>query len=166
MVIACVMEFLRQHGDEIGKFSRSKQYAILDTSEVNQDESDRERFLRGDYKIILQLISVLPHGKLSKLLVDRAIDTCQHIQDIRGAIVDFKLRLQPLEVGSKKYESIFKVGVNYLVRYFYLITFTDYLLERNNTPGPEKASFPLFSEWLADRREIVNIVQSGNQDFS
>lgn len=88
---------------------------IPDATEVNPDESDRERFLRGEYRIVLQLISVLEHGKLSKLLVDRAINSCYHIQNIREAIFDFKLRLQPLEPGSKKYDTLFTVALNYLV---------------------------------------------------
>lgn len=54
------------------------------------------------------------------------------------------------------------------LRYFYLITFASYFLERNNvlinngTPpnGETETTFPPFSEWLANRREIMNIVSA------
>jgi hypothetical protein len=129
------------------------------------DEDNRQRYLMGEYTIILQLVRVLPFGRLSKHLVDRAVDACNHIQDIRGAIYDFKLRTDSLEVGSKKYEALLEVGLNYMIRYFYLVTFANYLVERDEkkTSG---VIFPSFSAWLSERREITNIIQHSNQELN
>ncbi|KAJ3046238.1 hypothetical protein HDV00_000050 [Rhizophlyctis rosea] len=131
MVITCLMEMIvgnssvlqhaLLHEDDDDNFH---QFAALDT-----EESVRARYLDGEYKVILQLIAVLAHGKLSKRLTDRAIDACDHIQNLRSAIFDYRLRTEALEPGSRKRAVLEEVGLNYLVRYFYLIVFADYLLE-------------------------------------
>ena len=43
----------------------------------------------GEYKVILQLVSVLSHGKLAKRLTDRAIDQMQDVQNLRKAIYEY-----------------------------------------------------------------------------
>ncbi|KAJ3193150.1 hypothetical protein HK101_005337 [Irineochytrium annulatum] len=48
------------------------------------------------------LIGVLENGRLAKRLTDKAIDLCEHMQNLRSAIYDYKLRVEALEVGSKK----------------------------------------------------------------
>lgn len=58
---------------------------------------------------------------------------------------------------------MFKVGVNYLIRYFYLIVFASYVLESQEFAG---GSHPSFYQWLQDRREIANILQPQNQDLT
>lgn len=47
--------------------------------------------LTGEYKTILQLVSVLSHGKMAKRLTDRAIDLMQDVQNIRKAIYEYVL---------------------------------------------------------------------------
>ncbi len=73
MVIACVMAIVLS-----GRIESSM--AVPDGSapeeSFSHEENERKRYLRGEYKMILQLLSVLPHGKLSKHIVDQAIDTC------------------------------------------------------------------------------------------
>lgn len=174
MVIACVSEFVRNHGHDMHKLAPGMLQVVEEQkaeSELGSDEQERQRYLQGEFKVILQLVGVLPFGKISKMLVDRSIDICSHIQDIRGAIYDFKLRLESLEIGTKRFESMFKIGANYLIRYFFLITFTNYLLERNaealknGVTALPQGAFPSFSDWLADRREI-NFIQDNVMDFN
>jgi hypothetical protein len=74
-------------------------------SNYNDDlEEDRikQRYLNGEYKLILQLLGVLENGRLAKKLTDSAIDLCEHMQNLRKAIFDYKLRVEALEVGSRK----------------------------------------------------------------
>ncbi len=92
-------------------------------------DATRQRYLDGEYKLIQHLISVLSHGKLAKRLTDRALDVCDHMQNLREAVYDYKLRAAATEPGSKKYETIVDVGLNYLARYFFLICFANYLLD-------------------------------------
>ncbi len=142
-------------------------------SELTNEEDYRKRYLAGEWKVILQLIAVLQFGKLAKKLTDKAIDMCEHLQNLRVAIFDYKLRIDALEVGSKKFNLLYEIGCNYLVRYFYLIAFADYLLEvwpYSDRKGlAMKSSYPstkylFFSQWLKDRREIVNIIKNQSLD--
>lgn len=170
MVSACLMEMIVGNKD-ITKFEYTKK--TPEKLDVDDDVHDSQ-YLVGEYRIILQLISVLQYGKLSKTLTDMAIDTCEHMQNLRVAVYDYKLRFEAAQVGTKKHEMLFDVGMNYLVRYFYLITFADYLVQEttglmtrstcgvgdvmvNTVPGIK------FSEWLAERREISNILRKMNQ---
>jgi len=146
------------------------------------DESDRDRFLAGEYKIILQLLSVLPYGQSAKTIADHAINACSHVQNLRTAIHDFKLRLEAiLDRTSQVYYATMECGLNYLMRYFYLITFAEYLIELNWTRLEANSCESIeshdelncgilkdgvkFSEWLHERREIAGIASRGNQNF-
>ena len=124
-------------------------------------ERGRELFLGGNYKLIHQLLPALEHGKRAKRLVDAAIDQCAHVQNLREAIYAYKLA----GGGGDR-------GLNYLLRYFFLIVFTEYLIEMviMALPGEEERRTdqqpkdPLerpsvsFSSWLRERREITNMV--------
>lgn len=152
----------------------------LDEDEAHQAS---ERYANGEYKIILQLVSALTYGKLAKRLTDHAINECDHMQNLRKAIYDYKLRLDALEIGSQKYRATREVGLNYLVRYFYLIVFANYLLEEmvsqddnSSADGDqdtneetilddEAKKIVTFSQWLKGRREITNIIKLNSIDF-
>jgi len=45
----------------------------------------------GEYKIILQLVGVLSHGKVAKRLTDRAVDLMQDVQNLRKAIYELRV---------------------------------------------------------------------------
>ncbi|KXS15115.1 hypothetical protein M427DRAFT_112131 [Gonapodya prolifera JEL478] len=89
----------------------------------------RARYIAGEYRLVMQLVAVLPHGRIAKLLADRAVDLCDHMQNLRTAIYDFKVKVAGMEVGSRKWELTTEVGLNYLIRYFFLVCFAGYLLE-------------------------------------
>ncbi|KAI9175819.1 hypothetical protein H9P43_006183 [Blastocladiella emersonii ATCC 22665] len=112
------------------------------------------RYLRGEYRLVMQLVAVLSHGKLAKAIADACIDACNHMQNLREAILDYKRRVEALAVAAglpaaaatgaevpipaslaetskavAKYRVARDVGINYLIRYFYLVAFAGYLLE-------------------------------------
>ncbi|KAI9221936.1 inositol hexakisphosphate-domain-containing protein [Blastocladiella britannica] len=113
------------------------------------------RYLRGEYKIVTQLLAVLAHGKLAKVVADVCIDACSAMQNLREAIFDYKQRCEAMAAAAgmpatggvilspslapgaspavqsafAKYRAFLEVGLNYLVRYCYLIAFAGYLLE-------------------------------------
>ncbi|KAI8078822.1 inositol hexakisphosphate-domain-containing protein [Halteromyces radiatus] len=157
---------------------------LFDTDRDEQSE-EREGYLNGEYKIILQVVSVLTYGKLAKRLTDEAINMCDHMQNLRRAIYDYRLRLDSLMDNSKKYTMTREVGLNYLVRYFYLIVFADYLLEEMLSPScawhlhhstrqqeqeivteDQAQHLTTFKSWLAGRREITNIIRFQSFDLS
>jgi hypothetical protein len=43
----------------------------------------------GEYKIILQLVGILSHGKTAKRLTDDAVDLMQDVQNLRKAIYEY-----------------------------------------------------------------------------
>ncbi|SCV73360.1 BQ2448_7286 [Microbotryum intermedium] len=130
---------------------------------VTWDGHESDPYISGEYKIVLQLVSLLEYGKLAKKLVDRAIDACEGVQNLRRAVYDFKLRAEASDAGSKKHRKIFGVAVNYLYRYASLIVFASYLLEkvvededtRNDSSVQAGQSF---NDWLAERREISSVL--------
>ena len=90
----------------------------------------------GEYKVILQLVGVLSHGKTAKRLADGAIDLMQDVQNLRKAVYECaiysllvpcaqvltlvlpelsnKLKLGACEKGSTKYNKLFNLAANYL----------------------------------------------------
>ncbi|KAI7872941.1 inositol hexakisphosphate-domain-containing protein [Spinellus fusiger] len=145
----------------------------LNNKEMDEAHQERERYLDGEYKVILQLVSVLTFGKLAKRLTDQAINMCDHMQNLRRAIYDYKLRLEAIEDRkSKKWSATNEVAVNYLVRYFYLVVFANYLLEEMDICDEETESdkedttsdktprkMTTFKTWINGRREISNIIK-------
>ncbi|KAI7904707.1 inositol hexakisphosphate-domain-containing protein [Cokeromyces recurvatus] len=168
----------------------------FNNNNCNDDESheERERYENGEYRVILQLVSVLTYGKLAKRLTDQAINMFDHMQNLRKAIYDYKLRIEAMtDQGSKKWRATREVALNYLVRYFYLIVFANYLLEEMSNGFPsiiteddnqfdkneyhhqndtqninafeEARKLITFKEWLKGRREIVNIISLQTLDL-
>jgi hypothetical protein len=124
----------------------------------NEDESreERERYQNGEYRVILQVVSVLTYGKLAKRLTDQAINMCDHMQNLRKAIYDYKLRTEAIpDPHSKKFKGAREVALNYLVRYFYLIVFANYLLETGTAPTANTNSMIV----IGDESEDENFVQ-------
>ncbi|KAJ3372938.1 hypothetical protein GGF31_001475 [Allomyces arbusculus] len=113
--------------------------ADLPTLDDDHDDllATERRYRRGEYRLIRQLVAVLAHGKLAKAIADQCIDTCAHMQNLREAIFDFKRRVEGMATGAggnaAKLHETREVGLNYLVRYFFLVAFAGYLLEMAET---------------------------------
>lgn len=171
----------------INPFNTYYNYPGTVDDENDESHEERERYQNGEYRVILQLVSVLTYGKLAKRLTDQAINMCDHMQNLRKAIYDYKLRIEAMtDQGSKKWRTAREVALNYLVRYFYLVVFANYLLEEMGTASPTAASsiiltdqlensstafkeatkLTTFKEWLKGRREIVNIISLQSLDLS
>ncbi|KAF7727042.1 hypothetical protein EC973_008089 [Apophysomyces ossiformis] len=196
MVTACLMSMILNNdcaGDMTGSFivDGVESSAFLYNGEDDESHEERERYQNGEYKIVLQLVSVLTYGKLAKRLTDQAINMCDHMQNLRKAVYDYKLRLDAIEdQGSKKWHTTREVALNYLVRYFYLIVFANYLLEEmGNTHADDESEssngllldeateevticdeearkITTFKDWLHGRREITNIIKLQSFDLS
>eukprot|EP00835_Amoeboradix_gromovi_P005038 NODE_437_length_8620_cov_0.295857.p5 type:complete len:148 gc:universal NODE_437_length_8620_cov_0.295857:5294-4851(-) len=147
MIIGCILKMVKQNPDE---------YKSLPLS-VHEDDVEESHLLRGEYRIILQLSSVLNHGKLAKNIVDTAIDSNQHMQNLREVIYTYKCKLRQVELENTQYKQLYQITKNYLIRYFFLIVFCDYCLDTMETT---------FLEWLENRREITHIIRNENQDLS
>lgn len=120
-----------------------------------QKGSLKSRYMSGWYKSIIDLLQLLEHGVDAKKLVDSCIDSCMHIQNLRTAIYDYRLNF-----GKKDHRS-----VNYLMRYMFLIIFTNFLLEQPRLKS-EKPGVNDFSRWIYERRELRNIMTREKIDLS
>lgn len=195
MIVASLLSMILSN-DAIGDMTDSfiiDNGSLLTTGTTNLDDEndesheERERYQNGEYRVILQLVSVLTYGKLAKRLTDQAINMCDHMQNLRKAIYDYKLRIEAMtDQGSKKWRAAREVVMNYLVRYFYLVVFANYLLEemgsttittasvveeendpqQHSTAFKEARKLTTFKEWLKGRREIVNIISLQSLDLS
>ena len=134
----------------------------LTPKQINGAEDSSEKYIAGEYRLIMQLTQMLPNGRKSKQITDRAIDLCSHLQNIREAIYAFKQRLDhPVHAKPEEQEFFREQGVNYLLRYFYLICFSEYYLQAAQEDGDrEQHSQMSFETWLGERREIVNLVST------
>lgn len=146
---------------------------IINAEDSDNQEVFNKRYLSGEYKIILHLVTTLEHGKESKRYADYAVDLCSHIQNLREAIFNFKLRIESANEKSmdtnahKAHEDLVEMGINYLVRYFYLIVFAEFVMQRASKKGQSPAEDGEFSAWLHERREILNLVSKPKAiDFS
>jgi len=126
--------------------------------EVLEGVSEEEAYLNGEYKIILQLVGLLSHGKLSKRIADRAINAMEDVQNLRKAVYDYKLKVDATDRRRTpdKYEKLLALGIKYLYRYGMLIVFSNYLVEmRESGQDVGETSFP---RWLEERREIETLL--------
>ncbi|KAI0649419.1 inositol hexakisphosphate-domain-containing protein [Trametes meyenii] len=156
MVTACLIATTTTWAHERESMFQDEEVggSVLDQYDSIDGPSEEEAYLQGEYKVILQLVSVLSHGKLAKRLTDRAIDQMQDVQNLRKAIYDYKLKVEACEKGSAKHRKLMDIGVNYLYRYGTLIVFANYLIEMREGPSDE-TSFPA---WLQERREITMLL--------
>ncbi|OJT02262.1 Paladin [Trametes pubescens] len=156
MVTACLIATTTtwEHEREAALQEDEQNANAFETYDSIDGPSEEEAYLQGEYKVILQLVSVLSHGKLAKRLTDRAIDQMQDVQNLRKAIYDYKLKVDACERGSAKQRKLMDIGVNYLYRYGTLIVFANYLVETREGKSDE-VSFPA---WLQERREITMLL--------
>ena len=118
------------------------------------------KFLQGDYKVIQQLCQLFDQGQQAKQLADTCIDDCAHLQNLREAIYDHKVHLSTALTPEQSKETESR-GLHYLLRYFYLIVFAEYLLEELKTGKLSKT----FLSWIEERREITNLTMKSNLSF-
>lgn len=191
MVIASMIVSVREYGQ---LWLEQDVWATMDQAQAEDESRElREDELRsdGEYRCILQLVAVLSHGRLAKMLLDHAIDRMDTIQNLRKAISMMKLRADNASPDSPRHKQLVTAFHNYLGRYGYLIAYASYLLDkhqfdahlqdgdvlfgsplrphRSHSGSIEDASalagiYPSFPEWLHKRREISAILDREELD--
>lgn len=110
---------------------------------------------RGEYQLIFKLLRVLDNGSKAKEEVDMLLDHyCNIMQNLRTAV--YNLKVQSLECSQSRKVRLEHVASNYLIRYFYLITFSAYLSSASEVFS--------FTEWLDDRPEITGLLETVSLD--
>uniref|UniRef100_A0ACD5X255 Uncharacterized protein n=1 Tax=Avena sativa TaxID=4498 RepID=A0ACD5X255_AVESA len=119
--------------------------------------SSEEAILRGEYAVIRSLVRVLEGGVEGKRQVDKVIDKCDSMQNLREAIATYRnstLR-QPDEMKREASLSFF---VEYLERYYFLICFAVYVhsVSSAHHATSSEVSFP---DWMRERPELYSILR-------
>ena len=148
MVIACLLHVIRNpHSLKLYDTAIVQQYDNNGAPLMSTDADQmRTRLLAGEYKLIQSLLQVLERGQEAKLLLDAVIDRCSQIQNLRTAIFDYHQRGDAAAAG---------IGLNYLLRYYFLIVFTAFLLEIDCRGKTLEQSFVT---WISERKEINNMI--------
>uniref|UniRef100_A0A673MQZ6 Paladin-like n=1 Tax=Sinocyclocheilus rhinocerous TaxID=307959 RepID=A0A673MQZ6_9TELE len=128
--------------------------------EAEEDATDKPKI---QFQVIQTLISKLPKGQEVMEEVDRAIDLCSEMHDIREAIYENKQKLEGIGEdyqiqGSSTKDYFLHRTLQSLERYFYLIVFNAYLHEQ----------YPLafassFSQWLCSNAWMYRLLSCMNQ---
>ena len=129
---------------------------------------DSDALLRaGNYPEISALLRVLEHARFNKKTVDTIIDMCSQMQNLRTAILDFKQQADHVDALPNVRAQSKERFVYYLERYFLLIVFNEYLNscvvaveQSGSVPSKPFVTDMSFSDWLAQRAEIVSIQQT------
>lgn len=105
---------------------------------------DREspNLARGEWKGVIDLLAMLDDGMDVKSLVDKCIDECAHIQNLREAIAECKKNGDAASL---------KRGQNYLERYCYLILFAAYARGAAQTGFSQNFSNWMSTHWTLKR---------------
>ncbi|KAK9804170.1 hypothetical protein WJX73_008272 [Symbiochloris irregularis] len=131
----------------------------------------RTAAMLGEYRNIMNLLRVLPGGTEAKLAVDDAIDACYPIGNFREDIFRCKEAADaPVPNSASPFArssvqstaaSARRLGLHYLQRYFFLITFVCYLCARSPAPPQHGAPAPpSFARWVSDRHELRHLLST------
>ncbi|XP_047316660.1 paladin-like isoform X2 [Impatiens glandulifera] len=121
---------------------------------LNSEEAIR----RGEYGVIRSLIRVLEGGLEGKRQVDKVIDKCAAMQNLREAIATYRNSILR-QTDEMKREASLSFFVEYLERYYFLICFSVYLHTERTTLSPESSGQSSFIDWMKARPELYSILR-------
>ncbi len=122
---------------------------ISNRGAVREQIKEVGSYANGDYRVILGLIRALEQGPQAKAGVDAAIDRTSAMQNLRTSIARLK---QQAEAGDSH---ALERGQDYLKRYFYLVSFNQYVQEQ--APGGFQQTF---SDWMKERPELKGLLEN------
>ncbi|KAF6255732.1 inositol hexakisphosphate-domain-containing protein [Scenedesmus sp. NREL 46B-D3] len=121
----------------------------------------------GEYRGIMSVARLLPGGLEVKGAVDEAIDRCSAIGNLREDIKACKHNAAAPGQSSDDPGSMAwaarQLGVHYLKRYFLLVAFRCYLVQRQRAEQLGRSA-PDFTKWMEDRRELGHLMHHINLD--
>jgi hypothetical protein len=89
MVAACVISTVASCDVTVALQDEDETFAVDSHYDPVDGSYEEEAYLRGEYKIILQLVGVLSYGKVAKRVTDKAIDAMADVQNLRKAIFEY-----------------------------------------------------------------------------
>ena len=123
------------------------------------DDVKSKMHRRGEYKGILGLLRILSHGLLVKEDVDRCIDLCGNIHNLRESISRTTFQAESERTDQRR--GRLEESIKYLESYAHLICFNSFLREmfQDNKFGQVK-----FSTWVNNRPELLLWLENLRKD--
>ncbi|XP_021661045.1 uncharacterized protein LOC110650395 isoform X2 [Hevea brasiliensis] len=120
--------------------------------------NSEEAIRRGEYAVIRSLTRVLEGGVEGKRQVDKVIDKCASMQNLREAIANYRNSIlrQPDEMKRAASLSFF---VEYLERYYFLICFAVYIHSERDALRSSSFGHSSFADWMRARPELYSIIR-------
>ncbi|KAK8341064.1 hypothetical protein V6Z12_A08G140900 [Gossypium hirsutum] len=120
--------------------------------------NSKEAIRRGEYTVIRSLIRVLEGGVEGKRQVDKVIDKCASMQNLREAIATYRNSIlrQPDEMKREASLSFF---MEYLERYYFLICFAVYIHSERAALHSSSSNHTSFADWMKARPELYSIIR-------
>ncbi|KAI0072968.1 hypothetical protein K474DRAFT_1723915 [Panus rudis PR-1116 ss-1] len=104
----------------------------------------------GNYGVILSLLGCLEDGLKAKKLVDRIIDDCDHVTNLREDVFIHRLKYSlTTSMDESERDKFLDKAVKALEKYFFIVAFASYVESQQNFSQT-------FSDWLKARTEIWN----------
>ncbi|XWS35994.1 hypothetical protein CRYUN_Cryun20dG0043800 [Craigia yunnanensis] len=125
---------------------------------TNNLPNSEDAIRRGEYAVIRSLIRVLEGGVEGKRQVDKVIDKCASMQNLREAIATYRNSIlrQPDEMKREASLSFF---VEYLERYYFLICFAVYIHSERAALRSSSFDHTSFADWMKARPELYSIIR-------
>ncbi|CAM8986438.1 unnamed protein product [Rhodiola kirilowii] len=120
--------------------------------------NSEEAIRRGEYGVIRSLIRVLEGGVEGKKQVDKVIDRCASMQNLREAIATYRNNILR-QADELKRETSLSFFVEYLERYYFLICFAVYIHTERSALDPNSSDYNNFSDWMQARPELYSIIR-------
>ncbi|KAE9615911.1 hypothetical protein Lal_00017613 [Lupinus albus] len=158
MVIATLVYFNRIGASGIPRSNSIGRISQFMTNVADRLPNSEEAIRRGEYVVIRSLIRVLEGGVEGKRQVDKVIDKCASMQNLREAIATYRNSIlrQPDEMKREASLSFF---VEYLERYYFLICFAVYLHSERAVLLSSTSTQSSFADWMRARPELYSILR-------
>ncbi|KAL8144431.1 hypothetical protein V2J09_017463 [Rumex salicifolius] len=158
MVIATLIYYNRIGASGIPRIESIGRVSEISFSVTDHTLSSDEAIRRGEYAVIRSLVRVLEGGAEGKKQVDKVIDKCSSMQNLREAIATYRNSIlrQPDEM---KRETALSFFVEYLERYYFLICFAVYIHTERTSVHAISSSENSFANWMKARPELYSIIR-------
>ncbi|KAL7112367.1 hypothetical protein ACP275_04G000100 [Erythranthe tilingii] len=158
MVIATLIYIHRIGASGIPRTSSMGKISDCSSSITFDLPNSEESIRRGEYSVIRSLIRVLEGGVEGKRQVDKVIDKCASMQNLREAIASYRSSIL-CQADEMKREASLSFFVEYLERYYFLICFAVYLHTEREALYPVSPGQCSFTEWMRARPELYSILR-------
>ncbi|XP_044502953.1 paladin-like isoform X2 [Mangifera indica] len=157
MVIATLIYFNRIGASGIPRTNSIGRVFDSGSSVAEHLPNSEEAVRRGEYAVIRSLIRVLEGGVEGKRQVDKVIDKCASMQNLREAIATYRNSIlhQPDEMKREASLSFF---VEYLERYYLLICFAVFIHSERAALCSSSCGYSSFVDWMKARPELYSII--------